>query len=278
MQKVRKAVLTDAGYATRFLPITKTIPKSMLPILDKPIIHYIVEECMQAGITEVIVVATEEGKSMINDYFNNTVEHIYKQLIKQNKESRLKKISDVFTLPNVVVITQDRHLPYGNGTPMLSAKTYIGDEPFIYIYTDDLILGESGVKDLVEAFEENNGEHSVIGVADRPEMDLSLYGIAKLKRKTSFLDYIVEKPKKGKAPSSLISMGRYLFTPHIFKHIKPTEENLGKDNELWTADAVDRLNKEKPVVVKVLSGEWVTTGDPDSYLETCNKVASMQKS
>ena len=102
-QKVRKAVLTDAGYATRFLPITKTLPKSMIPILDKPITHYIVEECMVAGITEIIIVATEEGKSIYEDYFHNTVQHIYQQLQKQGKEERFRKVNPPKSCTLVVV-------------------------------------------------------------------------------------------------------------------------------------------------------------------------------
>lgn len=271
--KVKKAVLTDAGYATRFFPITKTIPKSMLPIMDKPIIHYIVEECAKAGITEVIVVATEEGKSIINDYFNNPVEHIYKQLVKQDKESRFKRISEVFTLPNVVVITQDKNLPYGNGTPIHCARPYIGDEPFIYLFTDDFILGKSGSLELVEMFEKYDGKHSVIAVKDRPDLDPSKYGMVKQNDSSEFLDFIVEKPEKGKSPSSLISFGRYLFTPHIFKYVKPLEENLGKDHELWCTDAITRMNHEYPVLVKSISGEWLTTGDPENYLETIIKLS-----
>lgn len=269
MLEVRKAVLTDAGYASRFLPITKTIPKSMLPIGDKPIIHHIVEECMVAGIKEIIVVATEEGKPMINDYFNNTVEHIYKMLAKQNKESRFKKVSEVFTLPNVIVITQERNLPYGNGTPILSAKPYVGEEPFIYLYTDDIVFGHSSVQELIEEYNNHSGESSIIAAAKRPDLDPTKYGMIKLKNRSNILDYIIEKPEKDKSPSSLVSFGRYLFTTHIYKYIKPVEGNLGKDKELWTTDAITRMNKEREVYVKEIKGKWLTTGDPLSYLETC---------
>lgn len=269
-KKVRKAVLTDAGYATRFLPITKTLPKSMLPIMDKPITQYIVEECMYAGITEIIMVTTDEGKEIYEDYFHNTVQHIYGQLRKQGKEKRFDKVREVFSLPNVIVITQDKKLPYGNGTPALSAKPYIGDEPFLYLYTDDVIFGKSSCLDLVEAYEASpEGTKGIIAAQDIPGIDVTKYGIIKLKDGTeNVLDFIVEKPEPANAPSSLISFGRYLLTPDIFKHLEPKESNLGLDAELWMVDAIHRLAKEEPVLVKPISGQWKTTGDPSNYMKT----------
>jgi UTP--glucose-1-phosphate uridylyltransferase len=268
--KVRKAVLTDAGYATRFLPITKTLPKSMLPIMDKPITHYIIEECIAAGITEIILVATEEGKPIYEDYFHNTVQHIYGQLRRQGKEKRFDKVREVFSLPNVVVITQDKKLPYGNGTPALSAKPYVGNEPFLYLYTDDVVFGKSSCKELVEAYENSAPEvKGIIAAQDLPGIDVTKYGIIKLKDGTSdVLDYIVEKPEPAKAPSSLISFGRYLLTPDIFTYLEPKDSNLGLDAELWMVDAIHRMAKEHQVLVKPISGEWKTTGDPSNYMKT----------
>jgi len=269
-QKVRKAVLTDAGYATRFLPITKTLPKSMIPILDKPITHYIVEECMVAGITEIIIVATEEGKSIYEDYFHNTVQHIYQQLQKQGKEERFRKVSQVFSLPNIIVITQDKNLPYGNGSPAISARPYIGNEPFIYIYTDDLVFGKSRVTEMIEVYE-NSGDdvYGVIPAQDLPNIDVTKYGMIKIKEGTeNVLDYIIEKPSKEESPSSLVSFSGYLLRPEIFNYLEPTTSNLGKDSELWMVDAIHRMAKEKTVLVKPISGQWKTTGDPVNYLQT----------
>ncbi|PIR42938.1 hypothetical protein CO058_00260 [candidate division WWE3 bacterium CG_4_9_14_0_2_um_filter_35_11] len=269
-QKVKKAVLTDAGYATRFLPITKTLPKSMIPILDKPITHYIVEECMIAGITEIIIVATEEGKSIYEDYFHNTVQHIYQQLQKQGKEERFRKVSQVFSLPNIIVITQDKNLPYGNGSPAIVALPYISGEPFIYAYTDDMVFGNSSVKELIDVYN-NSGEdvRAVIAVKDIPDIDVTKYGITKIKEDTeNELDYIIEKPTPEEAPSRLVSFGRYLFTPDIFNYLSPSKDNLGKDDELWTVDAIHRMAKKQKVLVKPISGAWKTTGDPVNYLQT----------
>lgn len=269
-QKVKKAVLTDAGYATRFLPITKTLPKSMIPILDKPITHYIVEECMVAGITEIVIVATEEGKSIYEDYFHNTVQHIYQQLQKQGKEERFRKVSQVFSLPNIIVITQDKNLPYGNGSPALSARPYIGNEPFIYIYTDDLVFGKSRVSEMIEVYE-NSGDdvYAVIPAKELPGIDVTKYGMIKIKEGTeNVLEYIIEKPSPEESPSNLVSFSGYLLNPEIFDYLSPTESNLGKDKELWMVDAIHRMAKEKTVLVKPISGEWKTTGDPVNYLQT----------
>ena len=268
--KIRKAVLTDAGYATRFLPVTKTLPKSMIPIMDKPITQLIVEECMQAGITEIIIVATEEGKAMYEDYFHNSVQHIYDQLAKQNKESRFQKVREIFELPSVVVIVQDKKLPYGNGSPALAAKPYIGNEPFAYLYTDDVVLGKSSIKELIEAYESTDDSvKAIIAVQDLPEIDVTKYGIVKTKDgSTDLLDKIIEKPSKEEAPSTLVSFGRYLFTTEIWNYLSPSETNLGKDKELWTVDAIERMAKDHTVLVKPISGQWKTTGDPVSYLRT----------
>lgn len=269
-QKIRKAVLTDAGYATRFLPITKTLPKSMLPVWDKPITQFVVEECMKAGISEIIIVATEEGKPFYEDYFHNSVQHIYEMLQKQNKESRFEKVRDVFSLPNIVVITQDRSLPYGNGTPALCAKPYIGNEPFLYIYTDDLVFGESRAKELLDVYYSSGDEiKAIIPAKEIPGIDVTKYGMIRLKEGTNnLLDGIVEKPKKDESPSELVSFSGYVLTPDIFSYLNPTRENLGKDDELWMVDAIERLAKEHPVLVHRIAGNWVTTGDPVNYLKT----------
>lgn len=269
-QKVRKAVLTDAGYATRFLPITKTLPKSMLPIWDKPITQFVVEECMAAGITEIIMVATEEGKPFYEDYFHNSVQHIYEMLQKQNKESRFKKVRDVFSLPNVVVITQDRNLPYGNGTPILCAKPYVGNDPFIAIFTDDLVFGQSRAQELLKAFEESDDNvKAIVPVKEIPGVDVTKYGMVRLKQGSeNLLDGIVEKPAKGKSPSELVSFSGYVLTPEIFEYLEPKKENLGKDSELWLVDAIERMTKDYDVLIHRISGNWQTTGDPVNYLKT----------
>jgi len=272
--KITQAVLADAGYATRFLPITKTLPKSMLPILDKPITQYFVEECMQAGIRQIIIVATEEGKAFYEDYFHNAVQHIYKMLKKQKKASRFNKISEVFSLPSIVVIAQDKKLPYGNGTPLVCAHPYLKDDPFLYVFTDDLVIGKSCAQELIEEYNNAGDVDAVIAVKDMPGIDVTKYGMVKLKKGTkNQLDYIIEKPSKSKSPSNMVSFGRYLLTPKIFEYLSPDPKNLGKDKELWIVDAIAKMAKRNKVIVKTISGEWTTTGDPRNYLQTVIKYA-----
>ena len=268
--KIRKAIITDAGYATRFLPVTKTLPKCMLPIMDKPITQFVIEECMEAGITEIILVATEEGKPIYEDYFHNSVQHIYNQLAKQGKESRFNKVREVFELPSIVVITQDKSLPYGNATPLLSAKPYIGNEPFVHLFADDIILGPSSIKELIETYENaDDSVASVIAVQDLPNIDVTKYGVVKLKNGSeNILEKIVEKPAKNEAPSSLISFGRYLYTPEIWKYLSNYETLVGKDGELWAVDIIEDMAQDHTVLVKPISGQWKTTGDPVNYLKT----------
>lgn len=258
-----KAIITDAGYASRFLPITKTIPKAMLPLGAKPIIQFAVEECLEAGIQEIIIVATEEGKPIYEDYFTNPVSHIHKQLIAQGKEERYAPVREVLDFPKVHVITQDPNLPYGNGSPIVSARDYIAnDEAFIVIYSDDVVFGSSDVKTMMETYAAHPDAKGVIIGQETPREELHKYGVISLKDGDK-LDNIVEKPPMEEAPSTLASYGRYLLTPEVFEHLKPV--NTGLDNELWTVDAITKLAEHGDVYVEKTKGKWMTTGDPKNY-------------
>lgn len=266
MQQYRqptKAIITDAGYASRYLPIAKTIPKAMLPLGNRPIIQLAVEECIEAGIKEIIIVATSEGKPIYEDYFNNAVNHIRKQLIAQGKDSRYDAVRHVLDFPKIRVIIQDPALPYGNGSPIVSARSYIGDdEAFIAIYSDDVVFGASDAKSMIEAFSQHPNAKAVIMGQEIAAEEVSKYGIISLKDGDK-LDNIVEKPAVDKAPSRLASYGRYLLTPEVFDHLKPG--NTGLDNELWTVDAITKMAETGDVYVMKTKGQWMTTGDPKNY-------------
>ena len=133
-KKPTKAVITDAGFASRFLPITKTIPKAMLPLGPKPIMQYVVEECVTGGINDIIIVCTPEGKHIYEDYFNNPCEKIYKQLASQGKLDRFESVREVLEIANITIIEQDQSLPYGNGSPIASAKPSFPLEVFFILY------------------------------------------------------------------------------------------------------------------------------------------------
>ncbi len=272
-----KAVITDAGFASRFLPITKTVPKAMIPLGAKPIMQYVVEECVAGGIKDIIIVATHEGKPIYEDYFKNPCEKIYKQLESQGKLDRFDAVRKVLSIANITIIEQDPSYPYGNGSPIASAKPYLNDdEAFIACYSDDLIFGEGDVKTLIEAYKENPDAKAVIAAQEMPEEVWSKYGMIALKDdKKMTLSHIVEKPAKPEdSPSNLTSYGRYLLTPEVFAHLVPT--NTGLDNELWTVDAITKLAKSGDVIVAKSKGKWLTTGDPKNYFQAICEFNKME--
>lgn len=265
-KRVRKAVITDAGFASRYLPITKTVPKAMLPLGSKPIMHYVVEECVEAGIEEIIIVATPEGKPIYEDYFNNSVNRIRKQLASQGKSDRYEPVQQVLDFPKIVVIVQDPTLPYGNGSPVVSAQRFLeGEEAFLVLYSDDVIFGRPGdAKVMVDIYNSNPDVDGVIMSQEvKPEV-VDKYGIISFKEGSSTdLDFMVEKPEQGSEPSLLASYGRYLLTKDVFQYLSVS--NTGKDNELWTVDAITKVAKTGRVIVGKSEATWLTTGDPENY-------------
>lgn len=265
-KRVRKAVITDAGFASRYLPITKTLPKAMLPLGNRPIMQFVVEECVEAGIEEIIIVATPEGKPTYEDYFNNNVNRIRKQLSTQGKEDRYEPIQHVLDFPKIVTITQDPSLPYGNGSPVASAQKFLeGEEAFLVMYSDDVVFGQPGdAKTMVDLYHKDPNVDGIIMAQEVSPDVVNKYGIISFKQDSdNQLDNIVEKPDKGTEPSRLASYGRYLLKPSIFEYLVPT--NTGKDNELWTVDAITQIAKTKKVLVEKTQAEWMTTGDPENY-------------
>ena len=266
MSAIKKAIITDAGFASRYLPITKTIPKAMIPIGAKPVMQLCVEECVEAGIEEIIIVATPNTKSkeIYDDYFHNKADNVKALLDRQGKSERFAAVEEVLNFPKIIVIEQDPSLPYGNGSPIVSAKEYVKDEEaFVVLYSDDLILGEGDVKTLIEDYEKAPGAKGVIAAQEMPEEVWRKYGMIALKENGT-LSHIVEKPKTPDlAPSNLTSYGRYLLTPEVFDYLVPS--NTGLDGELWTVDAITKLAEHGDVVVAKSKGKWITTGDPKNY-------------
>ncbi len=261
-----KAIITDAGFASRYLPITKTIPKAMIPIGAKPVMQLCVEECASAGIDEIIIVATPNTKSreIYDDYFHGKSENVKALLEKQGKIERFEPVEEVLNFPKITVIEQDVNLPYGNGSPIVSAKQFVeNDEAFVVLYSDDLVLGQGDVKTLIETYRENPNAKAVIAAQEMPESVWNKFGMIALKENGT-LSHIVEKPKTPElSPSNLTSYGRYLLTPEVFDYLVPS--NTGLDGELWTVDAITKLAEHGDVVVAKSKGKWITTGDPKNY-------------
>ncbi|MBR2767180.1 NTP transferase domain-containing protein [Candidatus Saccharibacteria bacterium] len=261
-----KAIITDAGFASRYLPITKTIPKAMIPIGSKPVMQLCVEECAEAGIDEIVIVATPntKGKEIYEDYFHNPAENVKALLDKQGKSERFEPVEKILKFPKITVIEQDPTLPYGNGSPIVSAKEFVeNDEAFVVLYSDDLILGPGDVKTLLDTYAANPGAKAVIATQEMPEEVWHKYGMVALKDNGT-LSHIVEKPKTPDlSPSNLTSYGRYLLTPEVFEYLIPS--NTGLDDELWAVDAITKLAETGDVVVAHSRGKWITTGDPKNY-------------
>ena len=266
MKAVKKAIITDAGFASRYLPITKTIPKAMIPIGAKPVMQLCVEECVEAGIEEIIIVATPNtmSRQIYDDYFHSKSDNVKALLEKQGKSERFEPVQEVLNFPKITVIEQDPTLPYGNGSPIVSAKKYVENEDdFAVLYSDDLILGESDVKVLIDTYNQHPEAKAVIAAQEMPEKVWNKYGMIALKENGT-LSHIVEKPKTPDlSPSNLTSYGRYLLTPEVFDYLIPS--NTGLDGELWTVDAITKLAEKGDVVVARSAGKWITTGDPKNY-------------
>lgn len=265
-KRVRKAIITDAGFASRYLPITKTIPKAMLPLGNRPIMQFVVEECIEAGIEEIIIVATPEGKPIYEDYFNNGVNRIRKQLASQGKEDRYEPVQHILDFPKIVVIEQDPSLPYGNGSPVASAQKFVeGEEAFLVLYSDDIVYGAPGdAKVMVDLYNQDPSVSGIIMAQEVEEKVVDKYGIISFQEGSdTMLDNIIEKPEPAEAPSRLASYGRYLLKPNIFQFLNPS--NTGKDAELWTVDAITQIAKTEKVVVERTKAQWMTTGDPENY-------------
>jgi UTP--glucose-1-phosphate uridylyltransferase len=270
-QQVRKAVIAAAGSGTRFLPATKAMPKEMLPIVDRPILQYIVEELEASGIKDIIIVI-RGGRRAVEDHFDTHPE-LEKQLAETGKKNRLAEIRRVTRLANFIYVTQKDDMPYGNGTPLLAARDLIGDESFIYCFGDDLVKSRvPATRQLIEAGAAAPEVAGVVAVQKMPDAVLNRYGVAKIKDGTdNVLDAIIEKPEQGEAPSNLASYGRYLFGPKFLEIL--AELPVGKDNELWLVDAIDKLSRQEKVLVKEIDGQWLTTGDPLNYLKATLEYA-----
>jgi len=262
MPKIKKAIIAVAGSGTRLLPATKTMPKEMLPIVDKPVIQLVVEELVEAGIQDIIMV-TKWDKKPLEDHFDRSWA-LENELEKAGKTKRLENIIKISEAANFIYIRQKG--PYGNGTPVLSAASLVDDEPFVFVWGDDLVKSKvSFTKQMVEDYEKN--EKLMIGVQRVPREVVNRYGIVKLRGGTSEIESIVEKPSVEEAPSELAVFGRMILDQKMIDTLRNTE--LGKDNELWLNDAIQTYIANGGIFLakEVEDGEWMTTGDALNYLK-----------
>ncbi len=263
-ERVRKAIIPAAGLGTRFLPATKASPKEMLPIVDKPTIQFIVEEARKSGIEDILIV-TGKGKRAIEDHFDSVPE-LENNLKAKHKDNLLKLVEETTDI-NLYFIRQSH--PRGLGDAVLTAKDFVGDEPFVVMLGDDLMDDKVPLtKQLMNSYEETHA--STLAVMQVPHKEVSKYGVikpqAKVKPDLFNVESFVEKPSPEEAPSDYAIIGRYLLTPEIFdilEHQKP-----GKGNEVQLTDAINELNKTQRVFAHVFTGERHDVGNKFGFLKT----------
>lgn len=275
-RKITKAIIATAGNATRFLPETKNIPKQMLPIIDKPIIQYLVEEAVESGIKDIIIV-TQAGQNAMEDYFDNNASLEF-ALESRGKLESLKVIKNITKLANFIYVRQKRHLPYGNGTPLLVVKHLVDDdEAFVYMFGDDLTITHNSkpvTKQLIDVFNKEQPK-AIMGVQEVPTAETYKYGIVKYKENARYpyeIEYEVEKPPVEATPSNMAAFGRYVLSYDVINEAEKTD--LGVGNELWLTDVLNNMAKSgKKVIAQPIHGEWMTTGDPLNYLKATVRYA-----
>lgn len=269
MKRVRKAIIPAAGLGTRFLPATKAMPKEMLPIVDKPTIQYIVEEAIASGIEDIIIV-TGKGKRAIEDHFDNAPE-LEQILLEKKKYELLEEVRHSANLVDIHYIRQKS--PKGLGHAVWCARKFIGDEPFAVLLGDDIVQAEKPcLSQLIEQFERTGC--SVIGVQPVPEDETNRYGIIEPLKKAGELYQVkrfVEKPPLGAAPSNLAIMGRYVFTPDIFKFLEKQE--VGAGGEIQLTDAIQKLNEVQPVYAYSFIGKRYDVGEKLGFVKTTVEFA-----
>ncbi|HDR4440062.1 UTP--glucose-1-phosphate uridylyltransferase [Bacillus thuringiensis serovar brasilensis] len=269
MKKIKKAIIPAAGLGTRFLPVTKAMPKEMLPIFDKPTIQYIVEEAVASGIKDIIIV-TGKGKRSIEDHFDNAFE-LEQNLLEKKKYELLEKVQASSKMVDIHYIRQKE--PKGLGHAVWCARKFIGDEPFAVLLGDDIVQAEKPcLHQLMDEYERTLS--SIIGVQTVPEEETHRYGIidplgqeGRLYQVSNF----VEKPAQGTAPSKLAIIGRYIFTPEIFKFLE--EQNIGAGGEIQLTDAIQSLNKIQRVFAYNFEGKRYDVGEKLGFVRTTIEMA-----
>ena len=280
MREVRKAVIPAAGLGTRFLPATKAMPKEMLPLIDRPVIQYVVEEAIDSGIDDVIII-TGRGKRAIEDYFDDSPE-LEMHLRHHGKHETLKTVRDVSSLVDIHYIRQKE--PRGLGDAILRAEKHIGDEPFAVLLGDDIIRNHIPcTKQLIGIYGQT--ERSVVAVEAVPREKVSSYGIIRgtpVSPSLYRIDDIVEKPRIEDAPSNIGAIGRYVFSPEIFECLGRTSPGVG--DEIQLTDGMRILLQSQEIYAHAFQGQRYDTGDKAGYIkviidfalenpETCEDVA-----
>ncbi len=261
--KVRKAVIPAAGLGTRFLPATKALPKEMLPIVDKPVIQYVVEEAVGAGITQIVVI-TSQSKRAMEDHFDSNPE-LEARLEALGRFEDLAMIRQVSDMAEFAYVRQ-KH-PHGNGHAVLCAWPVVGNEPFAMIWGDDIVATDPPcIKQMIDVYERHGG--AVTAVMRVPDADVSKYGVIdadQIEDRVYRLRSIVEKPPREEAPSNLATVHAWILPPRIFPILAATPP--GKDGEIWLVDAIATLISEESVFALEFEGRRYDAGNKLEFLQ-----------
>lgn len=275
--KINKAIITCAGFGTRFLPISKTIQKEMLPILSRPTIDYVVEDCIRAGVTDIIIVMNQHNYQPLHYYREN--KRLKKYLSHTNKTELYQQISNLHTKANFIFVKQDDQDPYGTSIPVKLAQEYVQDEEaFLYLTGDDFIFypekERNLIQDLIKLYQESQAK-SAITCIELPWEELHRYGTAEVREDNGFLflTAFVEKPKPGEAKSNLANVSKYILTPEIFSLIDQQQPNPS-NHEYYITDVVLQLSQKNKVVVKNAGGYYLNSGEPLTWLKANLAIAA----
>ncbi len=277
MAQIKKAVIPAAGFGTRFLPQTKAMAKEMLPIVDKPVIQYVVEEAVNSGIEDVIIV-TGALKRAIEDHFDVPNAELIKNLEAGGKLELLEQTKRISELANFIYVRQKG--PYGNGTPVLAAEPIIEDEHFAVLWGDEFIYSKPPRLAQMMQVHEKYGGIVISGVRIEKSEDLKRYGIADLEHvegNVHKIKSIVEKPDPANAPSNIATHGAYILPPEIFSALRSLEP--GQGGEIWLVDAINKLKDDgMPVyAVEIENGKYYDTGNKLEYMKTVVELALEHK-
>lgn len=277
MKKIRKAIIPAAGFGTRFLPQTKAMPKEMLPIVDKPVIQYVVEELVDAGIRDIIIV-TGYHKRLIEDHFDAPNGDLIANLVMggEKKKPLIEEVEKIADLANFIYVRQKG--PYGNGTPLLNARHIVGNEPFIYAWSDDFIVSKpSRFRQLIATYEKY-GCSCLSAWRAKTDQDYDRYGFAggeEIEPGILDLKSTIEKPGKENAPSDLAYGSGFLFTPEIFGFLDERVKNLKEGEELYYNDLFAPMLKKgnRILAVEIKNSKYYDTGNKIEYLKTVVEFA-----
>ena len=267
--KVRKAIIPAAGLGTRFLPATKAQPKEMLPIVDKPTLQYIIEEAVNSGIEEILII-TGRNKKSIEDHFDKSVE-LELELEKKNKIDLLEQVRKISDMVNIHYIRQKE--PLGLGHAIYCAKSFIGEEPFAVLLGDDIVYSDKPcLKQMIEAYDEY--KTTILGVQEVPDEDVSKYGIVSgmhIEDRVYKVKDLVEKPSIENVPSNIAILGRYIINPAIFEILEHTKP--GKGGEIQLTDALKELAQKEAMYSYKFVGRRYDVGDKQGFLEATVEYA-----